>query len=163
MSSTDHNTAPNRRGSRSLRHSFPKTISTWSWADAGVADGNMRKLPDMPRWSMSVPLSVMSKRYLARRAVFLIFSPQSVFFRCAGTGQRSRGLRMMTSVIFLPSMCGVMPRRVVSTSGNSGMIIRPVRRWRGSRSIASRLVVYRRVGCLNEPTLAYRPVDRHKR
>ena len=40
----------------------------------------------------------------------------------AGTGQRSLGWRITTSVMLLCSMCGSMPRRVVSTSGNSGMV-----------------------------------------
>lgn len=35
---------------------------------AGVPSGTRRKLPDMPRWAISVPLSALISRYLARRS-----------------------------------------------------------------------------------------------
>ena len=40
--------------------------------------------------------------------------------RC-GTGQRRLRLRTTTCTTVLPVMCGALPRRVVSTSGSSGM------------------------------------------
>ena len=47
--------------------------------------------------------------------------PVNVFSSVSGTSQRSFGWRMMTCLIICPSICGAMPRQVVSTSGNSGI------------------------------------------
>src|SRR5690606_10802048 len=81
----------------------------------------MRRLPDIPKWISAWPTPTSSSRYFPRRRAAFTVLPTSSSASSAGTGQRKRGWRMVTPVIFLPRMCGLIPRRVVSTSGNSGM------------------------------------------
>lgn len=80
------------------------------------------QLPDMPRCMMSVPLLQANSRYLARRAIALIRCPGNRAINPADIGQRRTGLRMLICVMTLPARWVSIPRRVISTSGNSGMI-----------------------------------------
>lgn len=47
--------------------------------------------------------------------------PLSISASVSGIGQRNPKCRITTEVMVLLLMCGLMPLRVVSTSGNSGM------------------------------------------
>ena len=74
----------------------------------------------MPRWIIRPPRSSSTSRYLARRRQATTCWPLAAA-TSAGIGQRKAGLRTMISAIDRRSMCGAIPRRVVSTSGNSGI------------------------------------------
>ena len=115
---------PKRRGSVSRNASLLKTMSTWSCFSTGVVALTRRRLPDMPRCRMAVPVSACSNRYFARLATLLMVCPVSSFPSRAVTGQRRFGLRTITRVTCLPVMWGAIPRQVVSTSGSSGMWFR---------------------------------------
>src|SRR5690606_12771693 len=80
-----------------------------------------RRLPDMPRWAISVPHSAPISRYLARRSTRSMRCPDRRTSRSSGIGQRSRRSRTTTRRTRWPMRNGSMPRRVVSTSGNSGI------------------------------------------
>src|SRR5210317_839061 len=86
----------------------------------------------MPRCRMAVPLPVLIKRYLARRSTERIVCPTKLRSKFAATGQRRRRSRTTTFVIDVSTIHGCMPRRLVSTSGNSGILYYRVQR--GSRT-----------------------------
>ena len=75
----------------------------------------------MPRWTISVPAPQSSSRYFARRPTARISRPSRRAARLRGTGQRSARFRTTTAVIVRRARCGSMPRRVISTSGSSGI------------------------------------------
>src|SRR5210317_1156356 len=89
---------------------------------AGDSRSTINTLPVMPRCMMAVPLPVLINRYLARRSTEWIFCPSRLRSMFAATGQRRRRSRTMTFVIDVSTIHGSMPRRLVSTSGNSGML-----------------------------------------
>src|SRR6185369_8729834 len=113
---------PKRRGSRS-RSSLPSssTTSTWSCFPGETPTSSTRRLPDMPRWTIAVPCAVRNSRYLARRSTSSMVAPSSARARPGGTGQRSRESRTTTCSTRRPFTWGRTPRRVVSTSGSSGI------------------------------------------
>ena len=113
---------PKRRGSLK-RSSWPESrvISTWSCLPAGRSGSSTRRLPDMPRCSRALPFARSSSRYLARRRTPRMTCPGSLWLISGGIGQRRSGRRKVTPVIRRPSRWGVRPRRMVSTSGSSGM------------------------------------------
>src|SRR5262245_53462915 len=113
---------PKRRGSLKRRHCpESSTRSTWSWASGGEAASRMRRLPDMPRCRISVPASVPTRRYFARRPTERMRAPASFAGSPRGTRQRRRGSRTTSRSTRRPTSQGSMPRRVVSTSGSSGI------------------------------------------
>src|SRR5690554_1371266 len=116
-----HSTSPKRRGSRSRSAVSPNNRSTWSCAPGGAAGSTTRRLPDMPRCTITLPASKRSSRYLARRSTASSGRPAMQPARSSGTGWRSRGLRTTQPLATRPVRTGAMPRRVVSTSGSSGM------------------------------------------
>jgi hypothetical protein len=124
MASTDvHSIAPKRRGSLKRRiMPLSKVRSAWSCFSGAVvaAAGSNRKLPDIPRCRINVPLPQPNKRYFARRSTLSIVTPPSVLFRSDGTGQRRFGFRIVTQATRRPSRWGAIPRRMTSTSGSSG-------------------------------------------
>ena len=80
----------------------------------------MRRLPDMPRCTMSVPVSEPISRYFARRSTRRTSRPRIALSIFASIGQRKRRSRTRNAATRLPTRAGAMPRRVVSTSGSSG-------------------------------------------
>src|SRR6185503_4697220 len=115
-----HSTAPKRRGSRSRSSRSPSSRSKWSCLPGGVSGGSTRRLPDMPRCRMRWPSPQSTSRYLPRRRTAPTVRPASAS-TSRGTGQRSRGSRTETPLIFRPASCGARPRRETSTLGSSGM------------------------------------------
>src|SRR5581483_2268251 len=97
--------------------------STWSCLPAGVCAGSTRRLPDMPRCTISQPRSQSRSRYLPRRSTARTTRPTTRVARFLGTGQRNRRSRTTTSTMRLPIRQAASPRRVVSTSGSSGMTL----------------------------------------
>src|SRR6266850_256820 len=87
---------------------------------AGVPGGNRRRLPDMPRCRIRWPSPQSMSRYLPRRWIDFTVRPASLR-TSGGTGQRNRASRTSTPEMTRPEMCGKSPRRVTSTSGNSGI------------------------------------------
>src|SRR3989475_1701287 len=75
----------------------------------------------MPICTISVSPPRRNNRYLLRRSTRSTMRPTSRRGRSRGTGQRSRRSYILTAVTFCRSTCGATPRRVVSTSGSSGM------------------------------------------
>src|SRR6266571_2100693 len=75
----------------------------------------------MPRCTMSDPPSHSSSRYLPRRTSRFTSRPTTRRAKFRGTRRRRLGLRTATPVMVLPSTKGSMPRRVISTSGSSGI------------------------------------------
>src|SRR5947209_5949113 len=75
----------------------------------------------MPRCTMSEPPSHSSSRYLPRRTSRFTSRPTTRRAKFRGTRRRRLGLRTATPVMVLPSTKGSMPRRVISTSGSSGI------------------------------------------
>ena len=95
-----HNTAPKRRGSRKRRHCpLLSWSSKWSCFCAGVLLANTRKLPDMPKWIMSVPASDLRSRYFARRSIAVIVWFFRMLFILNGIGQRSCFWRIIMLLI----------------------------------------------------------------
>ena len=128
-----HSRQPKRRGSLKRNTWGPlrppcRSTSTWSCAASGVLAGNTRKLPDIPRCSSALPAAVSSSRYLARRRTASMRCPGSSSRTSSGMGQRRSGRRRVSAATRRPTRCGAKPRRVVSTSGNSG-----IRKLRGTR------------------------------
>src|SRR5688572_14669975 len=114
---------PKRRGSLNRRQRpESSTRSTWSCASGAEAASRMRRLPDMPRCRISVPASVSIRRYFARRPTARMRVPASFAGRLRGTRQRRRGSRTTSLSTRRPTSQGSMPRRVVSTSGSSGIL-----------------------------------------
>src|SRR5450631_1166295 len=70
---------------------------------------------------MSVPVSNAIKRYLARRSMHRTVCWPIAASKSAWMGQRRRRSRTRTLTTRRPMSAGAMPRRVVSTSGSSGM------------------------------------------
>src|SRR6185503_9668138 len=133
---------PKRRGS--LKRSVcpeSSSMSTWSCAMRGVDAGSTRSEPDMPRCRISVPASVSSNRYLARRPARRIAEPATAALRLASTGQRNRRSCTSRRLMRRPTTCGSMPRRVVSTSGSSGTC------WRWIASARRGLPAVHRTAC----------------
>ena len=116
-----HSMAPNRRGSCRRRHRPAHSRSTWSCGRGTVAAGTRRRLPDMPRWIIRVPCANRIRMYLARRSTASTLLPRNSW-SSSGTGQRRFGWRTTAPRIVRPTMWGATPRRVVSTSGSSGML-----------------------------------------
>src|SRR5688572_19101712 len=113
---------PNRRGSLNLRERpESSTRSKWSCTRGGSAASRMRRLPDMPRCRISVPASVPTRRYFARGPTVRMRAPTSFAGSARGTRQRRRHSRTRSASICRPTSQGSMPRRVVSTSGSSGI------------------------------------------
>src|SRR6185503_9669172 len=83
--------------------------------------GTICRLPDIPRCRMIQPVVQSIRRYFPRRAMVLTVQPETLRAKSRGTGQRSARLRTMTAATCCPCKCGTRPRRVVSTSGSSGM------------------------------------------
>src|SRR5579885_2139242 len=75
----------------------------------------------MPRCMSALPASVRTIRYFARRVTSSMRCPGKWRRSAAGIGQRRRGWRMARAVTRRPTRNGARPRRVVSTSGSSGM------------------------------------------
>src|SRR5476651_50216 len=96
-------------------------MSTCSCLSAGEPASTSRRLPDMPKWLIKVPTSALINRYLARRSTNTMRCPDRRTSRSSGIGQRNRRSRTITRLTRWPSRWGAIPRRVVSTSGNSGM------------------------------------------
>ena len=133
-----HNIAPKRRGSlKRINTLLANSISTWSCFATGVADDRTRRVPDMPRWLNIKPLSMPSdlwfiallprsqshSKYLPRRMMLLTVVPCRRSVKFAGMGHRSRRSRTVTRSMRCPRTWGSKPRRVVSTSGSSGMLL----------------------------------------
>src|SRR5690606_37136887 len=76
---------------------------------------------EKPRWQISVPPPISISRYLARRRTAVKVWSSIWIARSSGIGQRSRASRTIRRVTRWPCRCGAMPRRVVSTSGSSGI------------------------------------------
>src|SRR5210317_1252464 len=95
---------------------------------AGDSRSTINTLPVIPRCRMAVPSSAFINKYLARRSTEWIFCPSRLRSMFAATGQRRRRSRTMTFVIDVSTIHGSMPRRLVSTSGNSGMLYYRVQR-----------------------------------
>src|SRR5688572_18668523 len=113
---------PKRRGSLKRRHRpESRTRSTWSCASGGDAASRIRRLPDIPRCRIIVPASVPISRYFARRSTERMRAPRSRCGSARGTRQRRRGSRTSRPSMRRPTSQGSMPRRVVSTSGSSGI------------------------------------------
>src|SRR5687767_13675731 len=113
---------PKRLGSLNRRQRpESSTRSKWSCTSGGSAASRMRRLPDMPRCRISVPASVSTRRYFARRPTARIRAPASLAGSERGTRQRRRHSRTRSASIRRPTSQGSMPRRVVSTSGSSGI------------------------------------------
>src|SRR5258708_927972 len=79
-----------------------------------------RRLPDIPRCTMSEPVSRRISKYFARRSTATTCWPRTAISSFAAMGQRKRRSRTITSMTRCPISAGAMPRRVVSTSGSSG-------------------------------------------
>ena len=75
----------------------------------------------MPKCSNKVPLENLNNRYFERRSIFSNVFPTTLC-TSSGIGQRNLALRTTTSATFCPAICGVMPKRQTSTSGNSGIL-----------------------------------------
>src|SRR5688572_13408090 len=115
-------TQPNRRGSLNRRQRpESSTRSRWSCTSGGEAASRMRRLPDMPRCRIRVPASVSTSRYFARRRTPRMRAPASFAGSARGTRQRRRHSRTLSASMRRPTSQGSMPRRVVSTSGSSGI------------------------------------------
>jgi len=124
-----HVNTPKRRGSLK-RTIFPEsiTISTWSCLRGASPTSQILSEPDIPRWISKPPSTGLPgfwpwpssiNRYLARRQHRSTGRP-TAFCTSGGTGHRRFGLRTRISPIECPLRNGSIPRRVVSTSGNSG-------------------------------------------
>ena len=74
----------------------------------------------MPRWASNVPMRVLSRRYFPRRSTLSITCPGNSSTKEGVTGQRRFGCLTITFNTRRLVTCGAIPRRVVSTSGNSG-------------------------------------------
>ncbi len=121
-SSGVHSRHPNRRGSWNRRHRpSAKTISTWSCLLNWLLSPTSRRLPDIPKWMIRVPIRVRRSRYLPRRLTSVNRCPGSTVFRVSGTGQRNCGCRITMVLMTSLRICGSIPRLVVSTSGSSGI------------------------------------------
>src|SRR5471032_1769488 len=114
-------------------------MSTCSCLSAGEPASTSRRLPDMPKWLIKVPTSALINRYLARRSTLTMRCPDRRTSRSSGIGQRNRRSRTITRLTRWPSRWGAIPRRVVSTSGNSGMTA-PGQAITGSATLLGRLV-----------------------
>jgi hypothetical protein len=68
-----------------------------------------------------VPESKPINKYFPRLSHRRTIWPATVWGRCAGTGQRMRGSWINKARKHLPGMTVAIPRRVVSTSGSSGI------------------------------------------
>ena len=118
-------TTPKRRGSAKRRICVGRSRSKWSCFSGGKSGGTKRRLPDMPRWMISVPstpaLPQSINRYLARRRTATIRQPGSNSLNSRGISWRNFGARIVTPTIGSPTSSGATPRRQTSTSGNSGI------------------------------------------
>jgi hypothetical protein len=82
------------------------------------------KRPVMPRcMSSASPLSSRAIRYLARRASSTIRRPSSRATKSFGSAKRRSWRARRTAVMVRPTSTGARPRRTVSTSGSSGMLV----------------------------------------
>src|SRR5882757_2231709 len=97
-------------------------MSQWSCKRGAASAPKMRRLPDMPRCRISVPVSKTIKMYLARRSMRRTVRSLIDASKWRSMGQRRRRSRTMTLMTRRPIRAGAMPRRVVSTSGSSGTI-----------------------------------------
>ena len=88
---------------------------------ASVPTGTRRRLPDMPRWPISVPPSAWISRYLARRSTALDALAGQAHIEVLGDRPAQAALAHHHAGDALPPRDGAMPRRAVSTSGSSGM------------------------------------------
>ncbi len=113
--------APRDRGSAASSRTS-NTMSAWSWAARGGACVYARRLPVMPKCTSSVPSPNRNSRYLLRRSSASTTRPTSLFCSDRGTGQRKRRSYTCTAATRCPTTCGATPRRVVSTSGSSGIV-----------------------------------------
>src|SRR5690348_16407735 len=102
----------------------------------------------MPRCTSSAASPAWNSRYLLRRSTRSIVRPRMHASRSPGTGQRRRESYTSIRATRRPITCGAIPRRVVSTSGSSGILEylrrRPSGAWRGARREVSRAVCERR-------------------
>jgi hypothetical protein len=80
-----------------------------------------RRLPLMPRCSISVRSPSPEQQVLGAAFGGQHAASRQLARQARGTGQRSIGWRNATPVTRTPSIHGATPRRVVSTSGSSGM------------------------------------------
>ena len=78
------------------------------------------RLPDIPKCSNNSPWSMSTSRYLPRLRMRSTRCPVK-FEGSHPSGQRN-GLPRRTSTIVAPAMWEAKPRRVTSTSGNSGIV-----------------------------------------
>ena len=123
LSAATYITAPKRRGSCSRSRPLLVCRSKWSCVPAGPSGASWgatkRRLPDMPRCSISRPSLSSISRYLPRRRTPCTSRPASSS-GAMPNGQR-KGLPKATDSMRAPAICAAKARRVTSTSGNSGM------------------------------------------
>ena len=91
------------------------------WIVIYERDERKRRLPVMPRWTSSVSAPRRKSRYLLRRSTVSMVRPATSAGSVRGTGQRRRRSYTCSAFTRRPSTCGSTPRRVVSTSGSSGI------------------------------------------
>lgn len=79
----------------------------------------------MPRWTATVaPFSMPINKYLPRRSRARIVPALTHRAKAAlGIGNRSFRLAQTMRTTFRPIRCGTKPRRITSTSGNSGICL----------------------------------------
>src|SRR3954447_23936176 len=84
----------------------------------------------MRRWiTSSSPLSSFSTRYLPRRWTAVIFTPSSRAMNCFLVWRRTVRVPWTSTVLTrLPTTSRSRPRRIVSTSGSSGIVRTCLRR-----------------------------------
>ncbi len=117
-----HKTAPKRRGSVK-RSDFPEESwsSKWSCLPGSIAESIILRLPDMPKWMIKKPALNLKSKYLPRLSILKIRFLGKSSTICWGIGHRSWGCLTTTCLTVLSITWGAIPRRVVSTSGNSGI------------------------------------------
>src|ERR1019366_94930 len=118
--------SPKVRGS--TKRSCPpwvNVMTAWVWGALGSLGLLTRcSCPLIPRCTTRVcPSSILSSRYLPARSTDLMVCPSSWARNCLALGWRRtvRPLRTSTDLIFLPTTSPWRSRRMVSTSGSSGI------------------------------------------
>src|SRR5690349_3395182 len=119
------NISPNVRGS--TKRSWPawvKAMTTWVCLAIGSLFGTRSSWPLMPRWiTRRSSVSSLTMRYLPRRWTWVILVPSRRVANCLRVPWRRIDRLLVTSTVLirLPTISRSSSRRMVSTSGNSGI------------------------------------------
>src|SRR6478735_5356007 len=120
------NSSPKVRGSTNrICPPWVKVMVTWVCLSTGSLGAARSSWPDMRRWITSTsPVSSGSSRYFPLRWAPAILTPSSLATNSAGVCRRIERLPVTSTVlIFLPTISRSSSRRMVSTSGSSGMVL----------------------------------------